>query len=287
MEIPKEKRLEYFLDGLRRGVDIPILASELGVSPNSLFAYKSGLMFFGLLDEILKKNPDCAKEQQELDELQRFRDQYLVANWQSAALEEILRVTGFKNRKVLKTYIRRAKKRGVPIPERDYVPKNMHTAKTEKIKAPVTKSEKVVIRAPSSQPIKPKPAEKEKILPEPITPSPKEEIRPQPVPRQPIIVSPLKEGEAIPRGPNALDDPDEPGTKVKLPDMSKYGTLDPPKNPSPLTNSRTEHEKMTFGEFERRQKMKNREEIKEKTPEEIEQEAEAIRERIKESQPEQ
>ncbi len=281
MEIPKEKRLEYFLDGLRRGVDVPILASELGVSPNSLFAYKSGLMFFGLLDEILEKNPDCAKEQQELDELQKFRDQYLVANWQSAALEEILQATGFKNRKVLKTYIRRAKKRGVPIPEREHVPQNMYTAKKEKAE-PLATNEKTVIRAPSSPPIKPKAAEKEKSSPEPIEPLPQEEKRPQPPAREPVISSPLKDGEAIPRGPNALDNPDEPGTKVKLPDMSRYGVLTPPKNP---IKKESGHKGMTMEEFDQHRRRLNQENNKTKTTEELEQEAQEAKEFFKEHLP--
>ncbi|MFA5165850.1 MAG: hypothetical protein WC449_00920 [Candidatus Paceibacterota bacterium] len=281
MEIPKEKRLEYFLDGLRRGVDIPILASELGVSPNSLFAYKSGLMFFGLLDKILEKNPDCAKEQQELDELQKFRDQYLVANWRNAALEEILQATGFKNRKVLKTYIRRAKKRGVPIPEREYVPQNMYTAKKEKAE-PLATNEKVVTRAPSNPPAKPQTVEKKKSLPEPIEPLPQEEKRPPAPARQPIISSSLKDGEAIPRGPNALDNPDEPGTKVKLPDMSRYGVLDPPKNPIKKEPS---HKGMTMEEFDQHRRRLNQEKDKAKTPEELEQEAQAAKEFFKEHLP--
>lgn len=356
MEIPKEKRLEYFLEGLRSGKEIAVMAQDLGVLPNSLYAYKSGLVFFGLLDGVIKENPNCFTSKEDAQKKQKFLDDYLLEHWASTPLREIFKATGFKSRvvlenfirrrrksgvpiperdfnerqrsmddyfmahwestpmeeitrdtgksyKVARTYVRRARVRGVPIPERKYIVHNAFTAdkewqKKHKEKAqkssqsetlPIKTKEKKIGKAKTKKVQNNSPARVEKeslteapsVLMAPPAVSPPPIQTPPIITREPVIIGEVKDGEIIPRGPNALDNPDEPGSKVQMPDFDKlYGKLDPPKN-SEKDKRPHEMHRMTMDDLARISRIR-----REKTEEEIEDEAQELRDRIKESQQE-
>jgi hypothetical protein len=150
------------------------------------------------------------------------------------------------------------------------------------VKPPVEKKEQPKKEKAKDPPARLLPVPKPKPNPQPIIEEVVKMPQKSPEPsRQPVITGEIKDGELIPRGPKALDNPDEPGSKVNLPDLEKlYGKPNPPKSPG-STSLPHETRRMTFDDLARINRIRH-----EKTEKEIEDEAQELRDRIKESQQE-
>jgi hypothetical protein len=220
------------------------------------------------------------------NEGQKEMEDYFKANWESAPMEKIFQDTG-KCYNAARNFVQRARKRGVSIPERKYEVHNAYTAdenwqakKKLEVKQEVIPPPKPKEKKPQKQKIQEfekkitQEVKEEVVVPPPVLPKKPEAVR------QPLVPKDLGDNEILPRGPKALDDPNEPGSKVVMPDLDKYGKLDPPKSPDGV-GSISQHVRMSVSDLEKIHKSR-----KEKTQSEIEDEAREIQERIRESQQE-